>query len=40
MYEKNMRLQSLKGINLYVIETQFLEPHILYVGLLDLVTIE
>ena len=35
-----MRLQSLKGINLYVIETQFLEPHILYVGLLDLVTIE
>ena len=37
---KNMRLQSLKGIKLYVIETQFLEPHILYVGLLDLVTIE
>ena len=35
-----MRLQSLKGIKLYVIETQFLEPHILYVGLLDLVTIE
>ena len=37
---KNMRLQSLKGIKLYVIETQFLELHILYVGLLDLVTIE
>ena len=37
---KNMRLQSLKGIKLYVIETQFLEPHILYVGLLDVVTIE
>ena len=35
-----MRLQSLKGIKLYVIETHFLEPHILYVGLLDLVTIE
>ena len=37
---KNMRLQSLKGIKLYVIETQFLEPHIFYVGLLDPVTIE
>ena len=31
---KNMRLQSLKGIKLYVLETQFLEPHILYVSLL------
>ena len=38
MYERNIRLQSLKVIKLYVFETEFLELHIIYVGLLDLVT--
>ena len=38
MYQRNIRLQSLKVIKLRIRNIEFLEPHIICVGLLDLVT--